>query len=201
MHDFADFVVLIKELATEFSTTHDHTCGRIPARTCTFYQQAFAFVQKSSWSQRRAAFYRGYAPPSSSSTATAPRASRRCSPDVRLLNLLPECEGRTELDVEVAREAGHVAGSVARRWPGQSNSCAGNVRKYRMVEPRQANSQQPDSRRRFHKSRQETMRVFQEQGITGSKIALPKETKVRDHHQSADEGAERQPTPPRSAVP
>lgn len=99
--------------------------------------------------------------------------------DRPVLNLLPDCDGRTELDVEVAREAGHVVGSIDEAVARAGELLSGLKASYdwsnhakRMLKNL--------TERAVPRVADETMRVLQEQGITASKLVLPKETKVRD---------------------
>jgi hypothetical protein len=95
-----------------------------------------------------------------------------------VLNLLPECEGRTELDVEVAREAGYVTGSVTETLAKAADFLSGEVPNFEWSQHAKAILSNL-TQEAVPQVAAETMRVFQEQGITGSKLSLPKGTRVR----------------------
>ena len=110
VHDFADFVVLTKELALNFPQ-YTVVLRPHPSESMTFYQQAFASFKNVAVTRDESVlpWIRAAELVVHSNCTTGIEAVLAGRP---VLNLLPECEGRTELDVEVAREAGYVAGSV-----------------------------------------------------------------------------------------
>jgi hypothetical protein len=95
-----------------------------------------------------------------------------------VLNLLPECEGRTELDVEVAREAGYVAGSVAEAVARAGDFLSGEAPAYEWS-PHAKTILNNLTLEAIPKVAAETTSVLQEQGITSSKVTLPRESRVR----------------------
>ena len=95
-----------------------------------------------------------------------------------VLNLLPESAGRTELDVEVAREAGHVTGSVGETLAKAAEYLSGEPPRFEWS-PHAKAILSNLTQAAVPQVAAETLRVFQEQGITGSRLSLPKERKVR----------------------
>ncbi len=177
VHDFADFVVLTKELALNFP---DRTVllRPHPSESLVFYQQAFASFSNVAVTRDDSVlpWIRAAELVVHSNCTTGIEAVLAGRP---VLNLLPECEGRTELDVEVAREAGHVVGSV-----GEAVACAGEI----LAGRRPSYEWSSHAKRMLNNLTEsavpqvadETLRVLREQGITSSRLSLPKETTVRD---------------------
>jgi surface carbohydrate biosynthesis protein len=178
VHDFADFVVLIKQLAINFSK-YTVVLRPHPSESLTFYQQAFSSFKNVVVTRDDSAlpWVRAAKLVIHSNCTTGIEAVLLGRP---VLNLLPECEGRAELNVEVAREAGHVTGSIsdavqkaddllsgdappACEWSSHAKAILNNLKCAAIP-----------------KVAAETMGVIQRQGITSSKVHLPKEAKVRD---------------------
>jgi surface carbohydrate biosynthesis protein len=177
VHDFADFVVLTKELALNFPqmtvVLRPH-----PSESMTFYQQAFASFKNVAVTRDDSVlpWIRAAKLVVHSNCTTGIEAVLSGVP---VLNLLPECEGRTELDVEVAREAGYVASSVGEAVEKAGAFLSGEVPAYAWS-PHAKTILNNLTLEAVPKVAAETLSVLQEQGITSSKLALPKETKVRD---------------------
>ncbi|MGE0449668.1 MAG: surface carbohydrate biosynthesis protein [Vicinamibacterales bacterium] len=110
-HDFAEFVVLVKEMARGYPkltvVIRPH-----PSESTEFYQQAFATVRNVT--VRREGNVLDWIRParvvvhSNSTSGVEAVLARR-----PVVNFLPSSSDRDGLDVEVAREAGVTAGSVA----------------------------------------------------------------------------------------
>jgi surface carbohydrate biosynthesis protein len=177
VHDFADFVVLIKDLATNFPQ-YTVILRPHPSENLSFYQHAFASFKNVVVTRQGGVlpWIRAAELVVHSNCTTGIEAVLAGRP---VLNLLPESEGRTELDVEVAREAGHVTGSVAETLAKATDFLSGNVPKFEWSQHAKrilSNLTQEA----VPQVAAETMRVFAEQGITGSKLTLPKGRKVRN---------------------
>jgi surface carbohydrate biosynthesis protein len=177
VHDFADFVVLTKELAVNFPQ-YTVVVRPHPSENLTFYQQAFASFENVAVNRddNVLPWIRAAELVVHSNCTTGIEAVLAGRP---VLNLLPECEGRTELDVEVAREAGHVAGSVGEALQKAGDFLSGEAPAYQWSEHAKTilNNLTLEA---VPKVATETLGVLQEQGITSSKLALPKETRARD---------------------
>jgi surface carbohydrate biosynthesis protein len=177
VHDFADFVVLIKELATNFPQ-YTVILRPHPSENLTFYQQAFASFKNVIVTRDDSVlpWIRAAKLVVHSNCTTGIEAVFAGRP---VLNLLPTCEGRTELDVEVAREAGYIVGSVTEALDKAADFLSGEAPTYEWSERAKAilNNLTGEA---IPKIAAETISVFREQGITASKLSLPKGTKVRN---------------------
>lgn len=177
VHDFADFVVLIKELAFNFPG-YTVVLRPHPSESLAFYQSAFAVFKKVVVNKDDSvlSWIRGAELVVHSNCTTGIEAVLAGRP---VINLLPECDGRADLDVEVAREAGHVASSIgdavdkardflsgetpAHQWSPHAKTILSNLTLDAV--PRVAD---------------ETISVLQERGITASNVKLPRHTRLRD---------------------
>jgi surface carbohydrate biosynthesis protein len=177
VHDFADFVVLTKELAVNFPE-HTILLRPHPSEILTFYQQAFASFKNVvvNRDDNVLPWIRAAKLVVHSNCTTGIEAVLAGGP---VLNLLPDCEGRTELDVEVAREAGYVTGSVGEAVQKAGDFLSGEAPAYRWS-PHAKTILNNLTLEAIPKVAAETMSVLREQGITSSKLALPRETKMRD---------------------
>lgn len=177
VHDFADFVVLIKELAIN-SPQQILVLRPHPSESLTFYRQAFGSFKNvvvirddSVLPWIRAAQLIVH-----SNCTTGIEAVLAGRP---VLNLLPECEGRSELDVEVAREAGYVTRSISETMDKASEFISGQVPTHNWS-PHAKTILNNLTQEAIPKVAAETMTVLQEHGIEASRLSLPKEAKVRN---------------------
>jgi surface carbohydrate biosynthesis protein len=177
VHDFADFVVLTKELAFNFP---DYTIvlRPHPSESLTFYKQAFASFKNVAVTRDENVlpWIRAAKLVVHSNCTTGIEAVLAGRP---VVNLLPKCEGRAELDVEVAREAGKVIGSIEEAVQKSGDFLAGEDPTYEWS-PHAKTMLKNLTDEAVPEVAVETLRVLKEQGITASKVSLPKETKVRD---------------------
>jgi surface carbohydrate biosynthesis protein len=177
VHDFADFVVLTKELAVNFP--HRTMLLRPhPSENLTFYQQAFASFKNVvvNRDDNVLPWIRAADLVVHSNCTTGIEAVLAGRP---VVNLLPDCEGRTELDVEVAREAGQVVGSVGEAVAKAGDFLSGEPPAYQWS-PHAKTILNNLTLEAVPMVAAETLRVLQEQGITSSRLSLPKETRLRD---------------------
>jgi surface carbohydrate biosynthesis protein len=177
LHDFADFVVLTKELALNFPQSKI-VLRPHPSESLAFYQQAFAS-------------FKNVAVTRDGSVLPWIRASKlvvhsNCTTGIEavlagrpVVNLLPQCEGRAELDVEVAREAGQVAGSISEAMQNAAELSSGKAPDYQWSQHAKTMLSNL-TQEAVPEVAAETLRVLEEQGINASRVFLPKETKVRD---------------------
>jgi surface carbohydrate biosynthesis protein len=110
VHDFADFVILTKEIARNYPH-HTLILRPHPSENLNFYKCAFASFQNVTVTREDSVipWIRSAEVVVHSNCTTGIEAVLAGRP---VLNLLPEAAGRDELDVEVAREAGMRAISV-----------------------------------------------------------------------------------------
>jgi surface carbohydrate biosynthesis protein len=176
VHDFADFVVLTKQLALNFPQ-YTVVLRPHPSESLAFYQQAFASFKNVAVTRDDSVlpWIRAAKLVVHSNCTTGIEAVLAGCP---VLNLLPECEGRTELDVEVAREAGFVTGSVAEAIESAGGFLSGEAPVYEWS-PHAKTILNNLTLEAVPKVAAETMNVLQEQGLTSSKVTLPKERKFR----------------------
>jgi hypothetical protein len=177
VHDFADFVVLTKELALNFPQ-YTVVLRPHPSENLTFYEQAFASFKNVAVTRDDSVlpWIRAADLVVHSNCTTGIEAVLAGRP---VVNLLPACEGRTELDVEVAREAGHVASSISEAVAKSADFLSGEAPAYEWS-PHAKTILSNLTVEAVPKVVAETMGVLREQGITSSKVSLPKETKVQD---------------------
>jgi surface carbohydrate biosynthesis protein len=177
VHDFADFVVLTKELALSFPQ-HTVVLRPHPSESLLFYQQAFASFPNVAVNRDDSVlpWIRAAELIVHSNCTTGIEGVLAERP---VLNLLPDCEGRTELDVEVAREAGHVVGSIRDAITHAGGILAGRKPSYEWSAHAKRMLKNL-TQEAVPQVAEETLRVVKEQGISTSKLSLPKETKLRD---------------------
>jgi surface carbohydrate biosynthesis protein len=177
VHDFADFVVLTKELAVNFPQ-YIVVLRPHPSENMAFYQQAFASFKNVAVTRDDSVlpWIRAATLVVHSNCTTGIEAVLAGGP---VLNLLPECEGRSELDVEVAREAGYVAGSVSEAVQKARDFLSGEAPAYAWS-PHAKTILNNLTLQAVPKVAAETLSVLQEQGITSSRLSLPRGTKIRD---------------------
>jgi surface carbohydrate biosynthesis protein len=176
VHDFADFVVLTKELALNFPQ-YTVVLRPHPSESMTFYEHAFASFENVAVTRDESVlpWIRAAKLVVHSNCTTGIEAVLAGCP---VLNLLPECEGRTELDVEVAREAGCVAGSVPEAVARAGDFLSGETPAYEWS-PHAKTILNNLTLEAIPKVAAETTSVLQEQGLTSSKVTLPRESKSR----------------------
>jgi len=177
VHDFADFVVLTKELAHAFPK-HTVVLRPHPSENLTFYRQVFASFENVAVTRDESVlpWIRAAELVVHSNCTTGIEAVLAGRP---VLNLLPQCEGRTELDVEVAREAGYVASSVREALDKASDFLAGEPPSYKWsAHARRILSNL--TRVAVPQVAEQTVNVIQEQGIAASKLSLPKAAMARE---------------------
>jgi surface carbohydrate biosynthesis protein len=176
VHDFADLVVLTKEMAFAHP---DYTIvlRPHPSENLTFYRQAFSRLENVMVRRDKSVlnWIRSAAMVIHSNCTTGIEAVLAGRP---VLNLLPAKDGRDDLDLEVAREAGVVATSIPDAlqkiesilngtappptWSKHATAILNNLRAQAipiMVK--------------------ETLGVLQEQGISSSDVAFPTRNSVR----------------------
>ena len=177
VHDFADFVVLTKELALNFPE-YTVVLRPHPSESITFYEHAFASFKNVAVTRddNVLPWIRAAKLVVHSNCTTGIEAVLAGCP---VLNLLPECEGRTELDVEVAREAGYVAASVAGAVERAGDFLSGEAPAHEWS-PHAKTILNNLTLEAVPKVAAETMSVLRERGITSSRVTLPPQTKVRD---------------------
>src|SRR4029079_2652744 len=110
VHDFADFVVLIKEMATN-NTRHTVVVRPHPSENLSFYQHAFSSFENVKVTKEDSVL-----PWIRSADLVI---HRNCTTGIEsvlagrpVLNFLPASDTRANFDVEVAREAGYTATSI-----------------------------------------------------------------------------------------
>jgi surface carbohydrate biosynthesis protein len=110
VHDFADFVCLVKEIASHYPQ-YTIILRPHPSENAIFYEQAFASFANVVVTKEDSVlvWIRSAELVIHSNCTTGIEAVLAGRP---VLNLIPACEARSELDVEVAREAGCVARSI-----------------------------------------------------------------------------------------
>lgn len=176
VHDFADLVVLVKEMALSHP---DYTIvlRPHPSESLTFYQQAFCQFRNVVVRRDQSVldWIRSAKLVVHSNCTTGVEAVLANCP---VVNLLPAKSDRTDLDLEVAREAGYVANSVTdalaridrildgeaptQSWSAEAKSILNNLTSESI--PIMA---------------KETAAVARESGISSSKVSLPAGRPVR----------------------
>jgi hypothetical protein len=176
MHDFAEFVVMVKELAVSFPQ-HTVVVRPHPSENIVFFRQAFATFRNVV--VRRDGNVLSWIRPADlvvhSNCTTGIEAVLAGVPTV---NFLPAGRNRAEVDIAVAREAGATArsipevlatagqflsgGSLAFSWSGEAVAVLNNLR--------------IDAVPLLVK---ETLAVLSEQRITSSRVAIPRESTLK----------------------
>ena len=177
MHDFADLVVLIKEVALTYPQ-YTIVLRPHPSENLTFYRQAFSRFRNVMVRRDKSVlnWIRSAALVIHSNCTTGIEAVLANRP---VLNLLPANTGRAGLDLEVAREAGSVAISIpdalekigamltgetpAHAWSAHAKAILNNLK----VEA-------------IPMMVKETLVVLRERGISSSDASLPTRRYFRD---------------------
>jgi len=177
VHDFADFTVLIKEIAVNFPQ-YTLVLRPHPSENLTFYEQAFSAFNNVVVTRDESVlpWIRSAKVVVHSNCTTGIEGVLAGRP---VVNLLPESPGRSQLDVEVAREAGYVAPSVSEALKKTGEFLSGELPAYQWSAHAKTilNNLNLES---IPMVAAETMGVLQEAQITSSKITLPKGSKVYD---------------------
>lgn len=176
VHDFADFVVLTKEIAVKCP---DHTIvlRPHPSESVAFYRQAFTYFKNVVVTNEGSVlnWIRGADLIVHSNCTTGIEAVLAGRP---VLNLLPASPGRESTDVEIAREAGISVGSVDEAVESVAGLLAGDA-------PPHVWSSRALSM--LHNLRgdsipilvEETLKVLKQEQIDSSQVVLPNPSKVR----------------------
>jgi surface carbohydrate biosynthesis protein len=177
VHDFADFVVFTKELSHNFPH-YTIVLRPHPSESLTFYKQAFTYFKNVAVTRDDSVlpWIRAADLVVHSNCTTGIEAVLAGRP---VVNLLPECEGRTELDVEVAREAGYVAGSISEAMAKAQDFLRGEEPNHRWS-PHAKAILSNLTRKAVPKVTAETLSVLKEQSITTSNVSLPKDARIRE---------------------
>jgi surface carbohydrate biosynthesis protein len=177
VHDFADFVVLIKEIASQHPR-HTIIVRPHPSENATFYEQAF-----SSFSNVRVTKEDSVLPWIRSVDLVV---HSNCTTGIEsvlagrpVLNFLPASDTRAEFDVEVAREAGYTASSIEDALQKSGELLAGSAPCHVWSTHAQAilHNLKGETIPLLVK---ETMSVLRETGITSSSVELPKRRPLRN---------------------
>jgi hypothetical protein len=177
VHDFADLVFLIKEVAANFPQ-YTVVVRPHPSESLTFYSCAFSSFKNVIVSRDESAlpWIRSADLVIHSNCTTGIEAILAGRP---VLNLLPGCARRSEFDVEVAREAGHVVHSVAEALEKAEMLLSGEAVAHEWSAHAKAilnNLTSPA----VPLVVDETVSVLREEGITSSQITLPRSRRLRD---------------------
>jgi surface carbohydrate biosynthesis protein len=176
VHDFADLVVLVKEMAFAHP---DYTIilRPHPSENLTFYRQAFSRLENVMVRRDKSVlnWIRSSAMVIHSNCTTGIEAVLAGRP---VLNLLPAKDGRDELDLEVAREAGVVATSILDALQKIESILNGTASPPTWSKHATAilNNLQAQAIPIMVK---ETLGVLQEQGISSSDVVFPARNSVR----------------------
>jgi surface carbohydrate biosynthesis protein len=176
VHDFADLVVLVKEIALAYPK-YTLVLRPHPSENLTFYRQAFSRFKNVTVRRDKSVlnWIRSAALVIHSNCTTGIEAVLAKRP---VLNLLPASANRIGLDLEVAREAGVVAtsifdalekvdailagGSPAHAWSTHAKAILNNLK----VEAIPAMVK-------------ETLAVMKERGLSSSDVTLPAKRSLR----------------------
>jgi len=176
VHDFADFVVLIKEIALRHP---DHTVvfRPHPSESLDFYRLAFKYFKNVAVTNEGSVikWIRSADLVVHSNCTTGIEAVLAGRP---VLNLLPAAPGRESTDVEVAREAGVSASSIGEAIDNAATLISGDA-------PQHAWS--PHALSMLHNLRgesiptlvDETLNVLNQERIDSSQVELPQFSKLR----------------------
>jgi surface carbohydrate biosynthesis protein len=177
VHDFADFVVFTKELSHNFPH-YTIVLRPHPSESLTFYKQAFTYFKNVTVTRDDSVlpWIRAADLVVHSNCTTGIEAVLAGRP---VVNLLPACEGRTELDVEVAREAGYVAGSIAEAVGKAQDFLRGEEPNHQWS-PHAKVILSNLTQNAVPKVTAETLSVLKEQSIATSHVSLPKDARIRD---------------------
>jgi surface carbohydrate biosynthesis protein len=176
VHDFADLVVLVKEIALAYPN-YTLVLRPHPSENLTFYRQAFSRFKNVTVRRDKSVlnWIRSAALVIHSNCTTGIEAVLAGRP---VLNLLPASAGRVGLDLEVAREAGSVATSIPDALEKIGAILAGEL-------PTQAWSTHAKAILNNLKVEaipamvKETLAVLHERGISASDVTLPAKRPLR----------------------
>ena len=177
VHDFADFVVLIKEIAVH-NPRHTIIVRPHPSENLTFYEQAFSLFGNVMVTKDDSVlpWIRSADLVIHSNCTTGIESVLAGRP---VLNFLPASATRAEFDVEVAREAGYTAISIEDALQKSEELLSGRA---------PAHVWSAHAKAILHNLKgetipllvKETTRVLQEAGITSSSVELPKPRPFRN---------------------
>ena len=173
VQDFADFVVLTKEIAANFPS-YTIVLRPHPSESLAFYKQAFASFANVVVTREGGVlpWIRSAALVVHSNCTTGIEAVLAGRP---VLNLLPESAGRTETDVEVAREAGVTVGSVAEALEKAGELLAGKFAPH-VWSAHAASMLSNLQMEAMPMMADETRRVLEHGKVTSSKVSMPPST-------------------------
>lgn len=170
VQDFADFVVLTKEIAAHFPG-YTIVLRPHPSESLAFYRQAFSSFANVVVTREGGVlpWIRSAALVVHSNCTTGIEAVLAGRP---VLNLLPESAGRAETDVEVAREAGVTVNTVAAALDTAGELLSGNAPPH--VWSAHARSMLNNfEAEAMPMMADETLRALDHHGITSSEVSLP----------------------------
>lgn len=186
VQDFADTVVLAKEIAVAHPK-RTIVLRPHPSESLGFYREAFSSFKNVIVTREGGIlpWLRSADLLVHSNCTTGIEAVLAGCPTV---NLLPDGMAPRDADVEVAREAGLTAGSVAEALRSVDEILAGNIRPHVWSPHAQSmlNNLKTES---IPMMVDETLRVLERAGITSSKISPPKQTRFRNALRRAVKGA------------
>jgi surface carbohydrate biosynthesis protein len=176
VHDFADFVMLIKELAVRYPK-HTIVLRPHPSESLDFYRLAFGYFKNVAVTNQGSVlnWIRSAELMVHSNCTTGIEAILAGRP---ALNLLPASPGREHTDVEIAREAGVSASSVEEALDKIEALLAGDS-------PPHAWSSHAQSMLHNLSGEsipllvEETMNVLKQERIDSSEVTLPEESQLR----------------------
>jgi len=176
VHDFADFVVLIKEIAIRHPH-HTIVLRPHPSESLEFYRLAFTYFKNVVVTNEGSVlkWIRSADLVVHSNCTTGIEAVLAGRP---VLNLLPAASGRESTDVEIAREAGISASSIGQAIDNVATLIAGNA---------QQHIWSPHALSMLHNLRgesipilvDETLKVLKQERIDSSQVELPHFGKLR----------------------
>ena len=176
VHDFADLVVLVKEIALAYPN-HTVVLRPHPSENLTFYRQAFSRFDNVTVRRDKSVlnWIRSAALVIHSNCTTGIEAVLANRP---VLNLLPASANRDGLDLEVAREAGIVASSIPQALEKIRAILAGELPTHTWSTHAKAilNNLKVDAVPAMVK---ETLAVMREREISNSDVSLPAKKPLR----------------------
>lgn len=176
VHDFADLVVLVKEIALAYPN-YTVVLRPHPSENLTFYRQAFSRFDNVTVRRDKSVlnWIRSAALVIHSNCTTGIEAVLANRP---VLNLLPASANRDGLDLEVAREAGVVATSTPDALEKVAAILAGELRTHAWSTHAKAilNNLKVEAIPAMVK---ETLAVLRERGISSSDVTLPAKRPLR----------------------
>lgn len=176
VHDFADFVVLIKEIAAN-NTSHTIIVRPHPSENDSFYEHAFSSFHNVKVTKEDSVlpWIRSADLVIHSNCTTGIESVLAGRP---VLNFLPASDTRADFDIEVARDAGYTATSIEDALQKSSELLSGRAPMH--IWPAQAQAI-------LHNLKgetipllvKETTKVLKEEGITSSSLELPRQRPLR----------------------